>query len=86
MSMPCMSFGIMPDDVIHVLHQAPMTDRAFDSPIDEMGEEILENWGGKEFNRVAMAALSSGTDIDEQIHQAHLEIKHLLVEQGVLRH
>lgn len=86
MSMPCMSFGIMPDDVIHVLSQVPKADRAFDAPIDEMGEAILESWGGPEFNRVATAALSSGADIDDQIHRAHLEILHLLVEQGVVLH
>lgn len=82
---PSAAFGISEEDITHVLRQnAVHVANTNGVSFAALGEQIFATWTDKEFDRVAMAALVGGVELDDQTMTAYGEIRTILVEQGVL--
>jgi len=81
------AFEVTEDDIATVLSQnADLVVNKGSKLFSEMAEQLHDNWLGGVLDRIALAALDGGTDLDDQTTAAHAEIRTILVEEGVLKH
>lgn len=80
------AFGISEEDIENVLlANAVKVANSGGKDFEAMAQEIYNEFDDEDFDRVAKAALDSGTEMDEQTDGAYAEIRLILVEQGVLK-
>jgi hypothetical protein len=81
------AFEITTADIENVLSQnATQVANTEGNTFEAMAESIHDDWaGGGAFDRIEIAALDGGTEMDKQTDAAYAEIRAILVEQGVLK-
>lgn len=80
------AFEATDEDIVQVLRDnAVQVANTNGVPFWAMAENILADWGPDTYARVAKAALSAGTSLDDQTTAAQAEIRAILVETGVLK-
>jgi len=78
------AFGIGAEDIRNVLADNKHKLLNRNSNLSANAEDIFDNMDDATLDRIAKAALNSGTEMDEQTEGAYDEIKKVLIEQGVL--